>query len=282
MKNISSNIKPFSRQFLRSKLLLSVILLCTYGSHAQEAKRIVSLAASVTKNLYLLNAQDNIIGCTRFCVTDPADSIPVVADAVNINLEKIALLHPDLVFVSDLTHPRTVEALEKMGVRTIRLNQPRNFEEICSQLEIMGEHTGKKALAQQINDECRKRLDAVRKNIPTNGSPKVFMEIGADPLFTALHNTFMHDYIIQSGGINIAEKLHSGMISKEFVLLQNPDIIFITGMGLLSGEEKKNWEKISSISAVKKKRVFTLDEGVCSPTPVVFVETIEEMARLMR
>lgn len=250
------------------------------GSMAQKAARIVSLGASVTKNIYLLKGEDCLVGCTQFCATDPADSIPVVADAVNINLEKIALLEPDLVIATGLTHPRTIDALERIGVRTVRLNQPRNFEEICEQLDQLGEYTGRKEVAYHINEDCRRRMKLVEQQWSAMGQrPKVFMQIGADPLFTALDNTFMHDYIVQAGGENIAGGMTNGIVTREFVLMQDPDVIIITAMGVLTEEEKKNWEKITNLKAVKNKRILVFDDGICSPTPIVFVETVEEMIR---
>ena len=53
--------------------------LFAFTGKAQESKRIVSLAPSITQNLYLIEAQGQIVGCTRFCLTEAKDSIPVVA-----------------------------------------------------------------------------------------------------------------------------------------------------------------------------------------------------------
>ena len=61
-------------------LLLFIFVITVFTGQAQTNKRIVSLAASITQNLYLLGANESIVGCTRFCITEPADSIPVVAE----------------------------------------------------------------------------------------------------------------------------------------------------------------------------------------------------------
>ena len=212
-------------------ILLSILFITAITGYSQ--KRIVSLAASITQNLYLLGANEDIVGCTRFCITEPADSIPVVADAVNVNMEKIVALRPDIVLTGGLTPPKVLEGLERMGIKTLRLEQPKNFEEICEQFIILGELSNKKTKAESTVQECKTRLEEAKKNIPSDRYPKVFMEIGCDPLYTALPGSFMHDYIQQTGGINIAKDLDNAMISKEFVLLQNPDIIFIVGMGIV-------------------------------------------------
>ena len=71
------------------------------------------------------------------------------------------------------------------------------------------------------------------------------------------------------------------MISKEFVLLQNPDIIFIVGMGIVGENEISKWQEINSLNAVKNDKLFPLDDYICSPTPITFVETVEELIKLL-
>lgn len=257
-----------------------VIMLCI-ASQAQEAKRIVSLAASITRNLTELGVKERIIGCTRYCIVDAKKNIPVVADAVNINLEKIALLKPDIVITSGLTHPRTIEALKKMGIRTVQYKQPQSFNEICEQFIQLAEITGQQKIAKTILDQCKERLTTVNQQYTTTNKPKVFMEIGNNPLYAALPNTFMSDYIVLAGGKNIVENMTNGNISKEFVLLQNPDVILITAMGISGDTEKANWQKLNFLKAVQKNKIFTLPDEICSPTPVSFVMTVESLVPML-
>jgi len=256
-------------------------LFLVLAGKTQDYKRIVSLAPSITRNLYLIEAQGRIAGCTRFCLTEARDSIPVVANAVNVNMERVAALKPDLVLASGLTPPKVLDGLERMGIRTLRIKQPGDFDELCEQLVQLGEIAGKKALAEKIARECKARLAGVRKGIPAGKEPRVFMEIGANPLYTALPGSFMHDYIRQAGGVNIAGGLENASVSKEFVLVQNPEVILVVGMGVAGEEEKARWMEIKSLKAVKGKKVFSLDDYICSPTPVTFVETVEELIRMI-
>ena len=91
----------------------------------------------------------------------------------------------------------------------------------------------------------------------------------------------MDDFVTFSGGTNIASELKSGSITREYVLKQNPDIIFIVTMGIVAEEERDTWLKYPSVSAAKSKQIFILDsDKTCSPTPVLFVDALEEMIRL--
>ena len=92
----------------------------------------------------------------------------------------------------------------------------------------------------------------------------------------------MDDYIKMAGGKNIGEGLELGNTTREFVLQQNPDAIFIVTMGVVATEELGNWMAYSALSAAKQKKIFILDaDKSCSPTPILYVDTLEEIIRLM-
>ena len=91
----------------------------------------------------------------------------------------------------------------------------------------------------------------------------------------------MDDYITYAGAQNIAFDFTIGSITRESVLLRNPDVIFIVSMGIIGEEEKKNWEKVKELNASKNKKIFILDsDKACTPTPVTFVETLETIINL--
>jgi len=126
------------------------------------------------------------------------------------------------------------------------------------------------------------RLVKLRAGIPAGKNPKVFIQIGAKPLFCAVPETFMEDFIQFSGGKNIAEELKLGSVTREYVLKQNPDIIFIVTMGMVAQDEKATWISYNSLSASKNKKIFILDaDKTCSPTPILFMDALEEMIGLM-
>jgi iron complex transport system substrate-binding protein len=76
--------------------------------------------------------------------------------------------------------------------------------------------------------------------------------------------------------------LTKGSVTRELVLVRDPDYLFIVTMGLVSQEELKIWNQYKNLKAVRNKHVFLLDpEKACTPTPVNFVDTVEEMIRLM-
>ncbi len=263
-------------------ILLFATLVCSTMLQAQQAKRIVSLVPWVTKSIYLMGEQSRLVGCTSFCPVQSSDKVQVVANSMNINIEKIYTLKPDLVFASSLNKPETIDNLKKLGIKVVLQNYPESFDQICASFIQIGELVGQSLRANAIVNQQKARLTKLKAGIPPGKSPKVFIQIGAKPLFCAVPDTFMDDFIQFSGGKNTASELKSGSVTREYVLLQNPDIIFIVTMGIVAKEEKDIWMGYTSLSASRYKKIFILDaDKTCSPTPILFVDALEEMIGLM-
>lgn len=264
----------------KALFILSLAILCLHGF--SQNLRIVSLAPSLTQMLYLIDGGETLIGCTSYCEQAKKDNKNVVASAVEVNVEKVLLLKPDLVITTTLTKPVTIEALKKVGIKVQVYTMPKSYTEICKQFIDIAGYIGKNSLAYKIVEEQQKRLKLLQKSIPKGKKPKVFFEIGAKPLYTIIPNTFMDDYITFCGGENIAAELKKGSINREYVFLKNPDFIFIVTMGIVGTEEKANWEANRNINASKNGNIFIIDSNkVCSPNPVSFVDVVEQLTLYM-
>lgn len=264
---------------LNTKITLTVLFVLTGINCSSQIKinRIISLAPSLTKSLYYLEADKKIIGHTSFCHIAQNDHKEIVASAVKVNIEKVIRLRPDLVVATTITHPETVEILRKAGLRVELFSTPKSFDEICSQFERLGNTIGNPGLAKKIVLETRQAVNAIAKQASRNKrQPRVFFQIGAEPLYAVLDNTFLNDYITFTGGQNIASGLTIPTLTREFVLSKNPDVIIIVTMGMVGTEEKQRWERFTGLNAVKNKHVFIIDSDIaCVPTPVDFRKTLE-------
>ena len=75
----------------------------------------------------------------------------------------------------------------------------------------------------------------------------------------------------------------SGTITREAVLVRNPDVIFIVTMGMLGPEQKREWERYPNLSAVKNKKIIIIDSNkACTPTPVTFAEALELIVKALK
>lgn len=264
-------------------LILHSILACDVHASEIRPKRIISLAPSITEEIYLLGVQDSLVGNTTYCVTPPAArSKEKVGTITQLDLEKAVGLKPDLVLATSLTNPKTVQKLRDLGIEVKIFPAPKDFASLCGQFLDLGKAIGKEAEARAIISASEADVAAIKTTTAALVKPKIFIEIGNKPLFTANRDYFINDFVTLAGGENIAEDAKIGTYSREEVLKRNADVILIVTMGLTGEKEKETWQKFATLNAVKHNRIYVLDSRkVCSPTPVSFVTTLKEIAALL-
>lgn len=268
--------------FLQSAIL-AFIFLFSLSARSQNAKRVVSLAPSITENIYLIGAQDKLVGCTNYCTQAVADGVGQVGSTVDVNVEKILSLKPDLVLTMLMTKPQDIETIRKLGIRVEVLPTPKNFEEICGQTFQIAKLLGHQKQAERVVEQTKHRIDSLKQLAKKHGNNrKIFFQLGADPVFTVLQNTFMDDFILFVDGENIANGLTKGIITRESVLMKNPDVIIIATMGGFGAKEQKVWKNYNGLKAAETGKIFLIDsETACSPTPTNFANAFADVVKFV-
>lgn len=259
---------------------LFLLPLCANGNFPE---RIISLGPAITEELYILGAGDRIVGNTVYCKRPiDAQNKEKVGTITEINVEKIVSLRPDLVLAISLTDVKAKEKLENLGLRVVSFPYARNFSELCDEFQKLGEIVGMEKEARYIIAKANDRVGAIRKKAGGLSRAKVFIQIGARPLYTVTKDSFLNDFIDLAGGTNIASNAKSGLYSREMVLKQNPDVIIIATMGIVGEGEKKDWERFKVLKAVENQRIYIIDSyKFCSPTPISFIKGLEEMFEIL-
>lgn len=248
--------------------------------------RIISLSPIQTENVFLLGAGSRLVGNTTYCTKpEAARNIEKVGSVMEINIEKIAGLRPDLILASNLTSTLQLEQLNKLGLRTKKFHQASSFMDICHQFRELGKLLGREQQAERITEEAQRRVNKVRSAVEHLPKQKVFLQVGAHPLFSSVKKSFTNDYIVFGGGQNIAREKTSGAMTTEEVLALAPDVIIIAVMGSEDGvgaNEKTKWQNYEVLAAAKTGRIYVLDpDQVCSPSPLTFAKALEDIARLI-
>jgi len=256
--------------------------------HAQDSypQRIISLAPPTTEELYLLGVGDRIVGVTNYCTKPPqALQKERVGAVIEVNLEKIIGLKPDLVIATSLTSLKAVEKLKNLGIKVRTIQQAKDFTQICQQLLQLGDLVGKKKEAEEIVYKAQREVNIIKKKIENLPRANVFIQVGAKPLVTANRSSFINNLVELAGGENIAEgpkDLSYMPYSREKVLQADPDYIIIVTMGIAGEEEKKKWEAFKNLKAVENKSVYVISAyDICSLTPVGFVDALKDIARIL-
>lgn len=277
-KNILFTVK-------RKKLLvlfLLFLLVVKFAANAREVKRVISLAPSITETIYLVGAQDKLAGCTSFCNQAVADGVEVVGSAVDVNIEKILTLQPDLVLNMELTRKQDVDALKKLGIRVETVPTPKNFDEICNQSLYIAGLLNTENNAQKIIGEIRQQVDSLKEIGMALKKQRMFFQIGANPIFTVLPNTFMNDFILFCNGENIANDMTHGTMTRESVLMKNPEVIIIATMGGFGNDEMQVWKSYKGLKAAENGNIFLVDsETSCSPTPDNFLRALTDIVQFI-
>jgi len=271
-------IDKLTFSFLRYFMVVLFTFLA-FLSYSQNTKRVVSLAPSITENIYLLGAEDELVGCTSYCTQAVADGKNTVGSTIDVNVEKIFALQPDLVLTMQLTKSQDLETMKKLGLNVVLIPTPKTFDKICEQTIEIGKLIGHEESAQYVIQQTKKMVNEIKeKSALLPDKQKVFFQIGANPIFTVLQNTFMDDFMLITNVENIAKGLTKGTMTRESILVKNPDVIIIATMGGFGKEEQKIWKNYSGISAVKNDKVFLIDsETACSPTPLNFAKALSDV-----
>ena len=178
-----------------------------------------------------------------------------------------------------------MKKLQELGLRVVQFWQPASFAAICAQFRRVGELLGLEERAGKVIREAENKVDSVVAAVADFPRRKVFFQIGSRPLFGAATNSFTHDFIALSGGINVIGEQNNGRVSYEKVLVRNPEVIIIAMMGSETGiakEEKKKWNGFPMITAVRNDQVYIVSPDMaCSPSPATFAETLSITAGLI-
>ena len=285
---------PFPRPVGRTLAAVVSLLVCAVlwtlpagAAGTQDVPmRIVSLSPLLTENVFLLGAGERMVGNTSYCTKpEAAKAVAKVGSVMELSIERIIGLRPDLVLAINLSPPQQVAQLERLGLRVRTFHQPESFAEMCDQFLELGALLGREQRAREIVDEAARRAEAVRRATADLPRRKVFLQVGANPLFSSVQDSFTHEYMVLGGGENIAGDRRSGAMTTEQVLALDPEVIIIAVMGSedgVGGGGKGKWERYRAMRAVRDGRVHVLDpDQVCSPSPLTFAASLEAIARLI-
>ncbi|MFH1771457.1 MAG: helical backbone metal receptor [Candidatus Omnitrophota bacterium] len=260
------------------------IFLCDYGyTQDKLPSRIISLSPALTEGIYALGAQDKLIADTIYC-TRPAfaKEKEKIGTLTGINIEKVLAMKPDLVLVTTMLSDNDKNLLRNFNINTAVFAEPVNFDDLCEQFIRLGGLIGKRAEAEEMIGDVKNEINEIRGSVSSKAGPKVFVQIGAKPLFTVNKNSFVNDLIEFSGAVNIAKDSPQGIYSREEVLRKNPDIIIIASMGIIQEEEMKLWRSFESIGAVKNNRIhFVCADVVTRPNPAAFLQALKEFVKII-
>lgn len=248
----------------------------------EKPKRIISLAPSNTEILFSLGLNKEIIGVTEFCdYPDDAKSKEKIGGFSNPNLEKIYSLKPDFVFGIRGNPKETLINLTKLKINVLAYD-PKNLDDLFNLIITIGKVTDKREEAHNFVNKMKEKRDSIIDKAEKLKKKKVYLELWNNPYMSVGENTYLNKLIEDVGGINIAKKAKGDwpILSQEFIITENPEVIIIAYMGQNIEEvlKRPGWE---NIDAVKNKRIYYINPDLIFRLGPRIIDGMEELFNLI-
>ncbi|WP_459814586.1 ABC transporter substrate-binding protein [Campylobacter concisus] len=246
------------------KLFLVFVFLFGFGGVSLSAKNIVVLDPAVVEMMYMLEAEDQIAAIStlefgKIWPEDKTEKLKSVGTYTKPNLERIVELKPDLVVTS--FHSDGVNAdLAKFGINTLTM-QANSVDDICKNIEKMGDITGKKERASELVAKIKQ--DFLKFQNSKLSGKKILGVYAATPLVAFNDASLPGDMFTKFGMKNVAGGLAGAMpiVQNEFILAQNPDFIIVVGMKDGSDFLSQN-PVLKATSAAKKSKILNVPSSL--------------------
>lgn len=214
-----------------------------------------------------LGVWDEIVGISRYAYKndliravkpDIERTIPSAGSGVDVNLEKLLELKPDLIFTWTYK-PAAVPFMEEKGLRVIAIYLE-SFAELYEVMRLQGRLFKKEEQVERSIVLMERILDLIRErvsDIPDNQRKSVLW-LGDKPGTVAGSVGIPQDIFAMMKGTNAAASIHreNAEVSVEQIIAWDPEVIFIWGGAQYNAKDILNSAQWRNIRAVKHGRVY--------------------------
>ena len=285
-------------QKLIALVALALIVFALDGARAQDKgpvsapRRIVSLVPAITEMLFAVGAGSQVVAVSSHDEFPPeVKALPKVGALIDPDTEKIISLRPDLVITygsqADLQAQLTRASIPFFDYRHAGLDH------IMVTMRGLGARTGHVDQAEKVARGLQAAIDAVKSRVAGKPRPRTLLVFGREPgslrnIYASAGRGFLHDMLVVAGGEDVLSDIdkESAQVNTEMILTRKPDVILeLNSANRLNEADLKAvvdpWMTLSSVPAVRNKRVIILNgPGLTVPGPRV-IEGIEKMARAL-
>lgn len=232
------------------------------------AQRVVSLAPGITEIVFALNRGGTLVGVTKFCdYPAAAKSIKQIGGLLDVNIEVIASLAPDIILIYPEHYDKVKFLRQKTRIVTV---QHGRLAELLSSILVIGRALGAEIEAKRLVARIQAKLQGI--SVQAKGKKKVRAMFIAGRNIDELKNMyiigkndFINDLLEIAGGTNAYDgSVNYPSISMESVIFLNPEFIFELSSHYegISDEKILNlWRPYQMIVAVKKKRIEIINKS---------------------
>lgn len=220
--------------------------------------------------------------CWNGVIPTPLQDLPLTNDRYTPNLELMASLKPDLVFLWTSWEDKADDIQERVGAPVFVTGPDYTIEGMKDHISSVGSALGKEKEAEELNsfvDQEVKKVTDITSSIPEEeklkvyfaprGALKGFYDAKEGRDFTRTDNSY--NPLTLAGGINVAKDVADGNVNValEQIIAWNPDVIMVAA----SSPEDSGVQfildapELQSIKAIKEEKVYNVFYPNCRGTP---------------
>ena len=223
-------------------------------------RRIVAMAPSHTESVCGIGACDRLVGIDRHSDwPEQVGALPTLGDAFAPDLERIALLEPDLVLVDEYSGMH--EALADLGIATYA-GTPQTYDETLTYLVMLGEMLGQETEASLLVGRIEGAVAGVAAVTAGLEPPTVFIELDPTP-YSAGPDAYLGTLLTLAGGANVVTAAMGAfpLVDPEYVVASDPQVVLLTDAPFgVTAEDVASRPGWAGIRAVRDGRVIELDQ----------------------
>lgn len=224
------------------------------------AKRIISLAPSMTELLFSLGAGEQLVGVMDYSDYPPeALSLPVVGRYDSLDMERIVALQPDLIVAWRSGNPRgALNRLSALGF-PVYVAEPDSLDSIGDHLQRLGVLTGHTTEGAELNRQFSQQAQQLRADYGDKEPVRVFYQVWHSPMISVGGHELINDMINLCGGANIFAELPVGpKVNLEDVLARNPQVIIASGSSAEAPAWLDEWLRWPQLDAVAREHLYVI------------------------
>ena len=220
-----------------------------------EIRKVVTLTPHAAELAYSAGAGSKLVGVTQESdYPEPVKSLPKIGTYVQINLESIIKLKPDLVIAwQDGGQAPLIQALRQAGI-PVFMSHPLTPQDIATEIHALGELNGTPNIAKQNTAPFRLYLKTLAQSTKTPAINSVFL-VGYNPIYAISNNSFLGEMLQTCGANNVFGhiKQPAFTLNPEALLQQTLQVAFISGKSDL-----KQWQDFYS-KAAKPPKLYSIN-----------------------
>lgn len=233
-----------------------------------DPKRIVSLSASATEDLYAVGAGKQVVAVDEYS-TDPRSAPRTKLSGYEPNVEAIAAYRPDLV-IDDQDADDLSAHMKSLGIPVLIESAPNSLAGAYAQIEQLGDATGHARQAANVAKRMRAQIRSIAASVGHPPRPLTVYHELDQTLYSASSHTFIGQLYSLLGLRNIADRAVKlspyPQLSSEYVISADPDLIVLAdtvccGQSTRTVAARPGW---SVIKAVREHHVLAVNDSVAS------------------